>query len=479
MDKESLFSTEPLGENEPNIKDTSTAGDAFEFELPDVPTMTDDSTGEVITPAPRSEDSSDAEAEKKPRRRKKSESDGVTDGDDIPKRKRKKKSDTPDTEDKPKRTRKKNSEPVEAEAVNNPEIIADATEGAELTPESKDGTIGEASADAIPNIEAPSTVDKTSLSTEAEDAVAIEKNGEDNSLLTEDNDENGSLSTEDNDGDSPLAESSKGEGCGDMPTEDNSDDSQSSDNTAPAELIIEELSLFDEPRVVDIIPESMPESPVDEALPEPSPEFVPTREEKYDPENPRRVDYIFDFIELFIFTLVAVLLATTFFVRHSVVEGESMLGTLNDGDTLIISNLFYTAERGDIVVVEDYTTLLDKPIVKRVIGIGGDHIRVREEGIYLNGKLLDEPYVFTDLPGYTYNVYPTDTLVSAMKDNKTFSFQFGVSYEFVVPEGELFVLGDHRNNSTDSRMIGTVRCDAVLGRVLFRILPFDVFGEVE
>lgn len=464
MDKESLFSTEPLGDNQPNNKDTSTVGDAFEFELPDVPTMTDDSTGEVITPAPRV---IDTEAEKKPRRKKKSDSDSVADGDDMPKRKRKKKTDTPDTEDKPK-TRKNKKEPAKTDTVNDTEIIADATENAELTPDLNDGEGGEAVADAISDTVTPATEVDTSLSTEAEDAGASEKKGED-----------GSLSTEDYNVDSALTESSEAESLGDMPVFDNSNDSRSSDITAPAELIIEELSLFDEPRVVDIIPESMPESPVDEALPDDKPEFVPTREEKYDQENPRRVDYIFDFIELFIFTLVAVLLATTFFVRHSVVEGESMLGTLNDGDTLIISNMFYTAERGDIVVVEDYTTLLDKPIVKRVIGIGGDHIRVREEGIYLNGKLLDEPYVYTDLPGYTYNVYPTDTLASAMKDNKTFSFQFGVSYEFVVPEGELFVLGDHRNNSTDSRVIGTVRCDAVLGRVLFRILPFDVFGAVE
>lgn len=479
MDKENIFSTEPRGESELNNIDTSTVGDAIEFELPDVPTMTDDTTGEVITPAPRIIDTTDTAADKKPRRKRKSEADGAAEGDEQPKRTRRKKTDTPEGEDKPKRTRRKKSEPDEDETVNNTEIIADTTKDAEPTPESNDGKTGESSADAILYTEALTAEGESSLSTEAEDAGASEKNGEDNSLLTEDNGVNGSLSTDDYIVDSALTESSEGEGLGDVPTDDNFSDASDSEGSAPSELIIEELSLFDEPKVVDIIPESMPESPVDEAIPEPSPEFVPTREERYDPENPRRVDYIFDFIELFIFTLVAVLLATTFFVRHSVVEGESMLATLNDGDTVIISNLFYTAERGDIIVVEDYTTILDKPIVKRVIGIGGDHIRVREEGIYVNGKLLDEPYVYTDLPGYTYNVYPTDSLVSAMKDNKTFSFQFGVSYEFVVPEGELFVLGDHRNNSTDSRAIGTVRCDAVLGRVLFRIFPFDVFGEVE
>ena len=188
----------------------------------------------------------------------------------------------------------------------------------------------------------------------------------------------------------------------------------------------------------------------------------------------RRVDGIFDFIELFVFTLVIVLFVTSFIGRHSVVDGDSMLGTLHDGETLIISDLFYEPRVGDIVVVDDHSTILKKPIIKRVIAVGGDTVRVMKIGIMVNGELLDEPYVYTDGLPYTYNVYPSD----AYRDNPTLSVEAGVYYEFVVPEGELFVLGDHRNDSTDSRAIGTVDVDAVLGRVLFRLLPFDVFGRV-
>lgn len=435
MDKRTDFPLEPSAENEPNINNVGTSGDSIEFELPDVPTMTDEVTGEVITPLPRVEDATENTAEKKPRRTRKKKTEDRATGttEDKPKRTRKKKSeDATEGEEKPKRTRKKKTDTPVAEDT------------AEPMPENSTET------DIVP---VPENISETPLT----DIGAVPETEAEAS---------------------PDASCDTDTAFGNSLPEDSADSGEDGEYT-PAEVIIEELSLFDEPKVVDIIPEAMPDAPLEETTLEAAPEFIPTREEKYDPEKPRRVDLIFDFIELFIFTLVAVLLATTFFVRHSVVEGESMLSTLNDGDTLIISNLFYTAERGDIVVVEDYTTLLNKPIVKRVIGIGGDHIRVREEGIYLNGKLLDEPYVYTDLPGYTYNVYPTDTLVEAMKGNETFSYQFGVSYEFVVPEGELFVLGDHRNNSTDSRVIGTVRCDAVLGRVLFRILPFDVFGEVE
>ena len=191
-------------------------------------------------------------------------------------------------------------------------------------------------------------------------------------------------------------------------------------------------------------------------------------------EQTRKVDGIFDFIELFVFTLVVVLFVTSFIARHSIVDGDSMLGTLHHGETLIISDLFYEPRVGDIVVVDDHSTILKKPIIKRVIAVGGDTVRVTKVGIVVNGELLDEPYVYTDGLPYTYNVYPSD----AYLDNPTLCVEAGVYYEFVVPEGEIFVLGDHRNDSTDSRAIGTVDVDAVLGRVLFRLLPFEVFGKV-
>lgn len=176
----------------------------------------------------------------------------------------------------------------------------------------------------------------------------------------------------------------------------------------------------------------------------------------YDPENPRRIDVAFDFAELFIFALVAVLLFTTFFFRHSVVDGTSMENTLEDGEHLIISNLFYTPQRGDIIVCEDYSTNLRKPIVKRVIAIAGDHITVTPTGkVTLNGEELSEDYVYTNGPVYENAV------------------------DLTVPEGEIFVMGDHRNMSTDSRELGTIDEDSVIGRVLIRFYPFDKFGTVE
>ena len=151
------------------------------------------------------------------------------------------------------------------------------------------------------------------------------------------------------------------------------------------------------------------------------------------------------------------------------------MNTLQHNDVLIISGLFYTPEQYDIVVIEDHSTGYTHPLVKRVIAVGGDKVRVTEYGISVNGEELDETYVFIDSFGYTYSVYPPEALF----DNHTLNYKENYYYEFEVPKGEIFVLGDHRNDSADSRKFGTVSVDSVLGRVLFRVFPFSEFGLVD
>lgn len=188
-----------------------------------------------------------------------------------------------------------------------------------------------------------------------------------------------------------------------------------------------------------------------------------TEQEEYNPEKPRKIDSRFDFVELFVFTLALVMIVSSFFFRHSVVTGASMESTLFEGEHIIISNLFYTPKRGDIIVCTDYTTAIKKPIVKRIIALGGDTVKITYSGetphgeVYVNGVLLEEDYVYIDMPNYHY--LPIK--------------------EFTVPEGELFVMGDHRNESSDSRdpYVGTISEDSVLGRVLLRFYPFDRFGK--
>ena len=187
------------------------------------------------------------------------------------------------------------------------------------------------------------------------------------------------------------------------------------------------------------------------------------KENKYNPDKPRVVDWVFDFAEMFVFVLLAVMILTSFVFKHSVVEGDSMRNTLHHGEHLIITDLFYTPKTGDIIVFEDYSTALRKPVVKRVIGLPGDTVEValndkKEYVVYVNGTELREDYALNIVDGDTPRV--------------------GV---WTVAEDEIFVMGDNRYNSTDSRspQVGTVKIDSILGKVILRFYPFDKFGKVE
>ena len=176
----------------------------------------------------------------------------------------------------------------------------------------------------------------------------------------------------------------------------------------------------------------------------------------YNKEKPRGIDSLFDLIELFVLTFAAIMVITTFFFRHSVIDGRSMQNTLFDGDVVIISNFLYTPERGDIVVLDDRNAS-SEVLVKRVIAIEGDTVSIKADGrVYLNGKLLLEDYVYESNKNHIYK-----------------------EHTWVLGEGEIFVLGDHRNVSEDSEDFGPVSVDSVLGKVLFRLLPFDSFGGLD
>lgn len=188
---------------------------------------------------------------------------------------------------------------------------------------------------------------------------------------------------------------------------------------------------------------------------------------KYDPENPRLIDWVFDVAEIFAFVLAVVMLLTTFVFRHSIVEGGSMQNTLQEGEHLIISNLFYEPDYGDIIVFEDYSSgYAKKAVVKRVIALPGDTVEVRcnEYGdviVYVNGNLVEEDYALNT----------RDADIDMSNFNKPIT----------IGEDEVYVLGDNRYHSLDSRssIIGPIKKDAILGKVLFRFLPFDKFGAVE
>ena len=214
-----------------------------------------------------------------------------------------------------------------------------------------------------------------------------------------------------------------------------------------------------------------------------------TDEEGYDPKKPRKVDGRFDLIELFVFTLAAIMLITTFFFKHSIVEGPSMESTLYDGDHLIISDFLYEPKQYDVVVVHDVEAY-PAPVVKRVIATEGQTVTLiktinqrvsSKDNVYfsleilVDGVPIDPSYAHYSNSGFDpINIditYENHTVVEMTKTS--------ITYEYVVPEGEVYVLGDHRNRSQDSREFGSVKVDAILGKVLFRIYPFSDFGAIE
>jgi signal peptidase I len=150
-----------------------------------------------------------------------------------------------------------------------------------------------------------------------------------------------------------------------------------------------------------------------------------------------------------------------------VVDGQSMMPTLHNGDRLIVSKIGYMIgepKRFDIVV---FHATEEKDYIKRVIGLPGDEIEYKDDKLYVNGKQVNEEYL---------KPYKQKT-----KDgNLTYDFTlYELTGKKKVPEGQLFVLGDNRRNSNDSRNIGTIDEDLILGKASFRFWPLSDIGFVK
>lgn len=188
---------------------------------------------------------------------------------------------------------------------------------------------------------------------------------------------------------------------------------------------------------------------------------------------------ILEYMEMFVFAVVFVILLLTFALRLCEVDGPSMDHTLTEGERLLISDLFYTPKQNDIIVfhlTDSPNPHYNKPIVKRVIATGGQHVKINfiEKKLYVSDDDVFSEEELIDESGYAYfsgGVWNQPRLTPGH------ATQNGNEYAFHVPEGKLFVMGDNRNNSADSRSddIGFVDEECVLGRALLCVMPFSSF----
>ena len=168
---------------------------------------------------------------------------------------------------------------------------------------------------------------------------------------------------------------------------------------------------------------------------------------------------ILEWYEALISAALVLVLIFSFFFRIIQVDGESMVPTLQNGDKLIVWGAGYEPQRGDVVIVDSYTAY-GKPLVKRIIAKGGDTISIDYAAgtVKVNGKVLEEDYIAE--PTY---------------------LGYAVEFPYTVPEGTVFVMGDNRNASLDSRSsyVGCIDERDILGKVLLCFLPFSDFGVVK
>jgi signal peptidase I len=202
---------------------------------------------------------------------------------------------------------------------------------------------------------------------------------------------------------------------------------------------------------------------------------------------------ISEYLESLLVTVILALFGTSFVVQAFKIPSASMEGTLLIGDHLLVNKFVFGGtgawyekflpyrqlERGDIIVFK-YPYADHQHFVKRVIGLPGDHLKVVDGDVYINGKRLNEPYavhdssVFSDPFNYTFPPARGQMMSpNAIPEWRPEIHKYVQGNEIVVPPGKFFAMGDNRDHSQDSRYWGFVDRDAIMGR------PFLIYWSVE
>lgn len=169
----------------------------------------------------------------------------------------------------------------------------------------------------------------------------------------------------------------------------------------------------------------------------------------------------YEWLKVLVVALIAVILIFTFVGRITPVVGDSMYPTLHSGDVMLVRDLGYTdPQPGDIVVLTKEFDAAEGPIVKRVIAVGGQTVEIDYDAgtVTVDGQVLDEPYI-------------NEVMTTPW---------YGGLTSVTVPEGSIFVMGDNRNHSNDSRdvTLGTVDVRYLLGKAELICFPFQHMGRI-
>ena len=178
---------------------------------------------------------------------------------------------------------------------------------------------------------------------------------------------------------------------------------------------------------------------------------------------------LWDWVQAIVIAVVVSFLLREYVLTLAKVSGESMVPTLEDSDRLYVNRLMYEPEKGDIIMFEPASDP-GRTYIKRVIATEGDRVYIDfvKGEVYVNDELLDEPYINDE-------THLTGAYIEALKAQGNFSKDNPI----VVEKDKIFVMGDNRNGSKDSRHIGQVPKSEIIGHALFRFWPLNAIGRLE
>lgn len=171
----------------------------------------------------------------------------------------------------------------------------------------------------------------------------------------------------------------------------------------------------------------------------------------------------FEWVQAIVIAVIIAFVLRTFVLTLVKVQGESMEPTLQQSDRLYVNRFMYKPEKGDVIIFRPASDP-KRPYVKRVIATEGDTVYIDFETgeVFVNGEVIDEPYILE--PTHRNGAYITGLMESG---------NYSKENPIVVEEDKVFVMGDNRNNSKDSREIGQVPKDEIIGHALFRFWPLS------